>query len=431
MRPVFEAAPYPDFGPAYPFAVSSDCQEPLRERAAVRFGWSRDGLYVFAELEDSCLIQTNRADEQLHYHTGDVLELFVKPLNASYKWEMYVTPFGNKSTLFFPERPAGCSPEQALREHDFRSLDVSVEQTSNGWTAQLFVPVEQLTALGAQWGKGTRWTLLCGRYNYGSDDLSELELSMSPALSATDYHLVDEYALLQFADKKACYAVRPEIRSPHPWAENHIVMWMEKFGRQVQAAREMPDCELLFVGDSITEHWLLDEWAGDLWNRHYGPRKAVNAGSGGDCTEHILWRLENGILEQITPKLVVLMAGTNNTGHRKDSPRDICRGIRALIDCIHSRSPKSRVLLHAIFPRGRDAADPDRRSNEAANRLIETMAGSYSFVKYMDINAVFLDEKDVLSEDIMPDLLHPAAAGYERWAAAIETEINLRLGEPA
>ncbi|MBI9019682.1 MAG: hypothetical protein JEZ10_00295 [Verrucomicrobia bacterium] len=230
MRPVFEAARYPEYGPVYPFAFSNDCEGSPKEGATVRFAWDESGLYVSAELEDSCLIQQNREDQQLHYQTGDVLELFVKPLHAPYKWEMYATPFGNKTTLFFPEWPSELTPEQALNEHDFQCLEVtSIEFSkpwknnrveaqprcrslrslllgipkalseylrSKGWKARMFVPASQLTALGAGWGEGTKWTVFCGRYNYNSEDLSDPELSMAPALSATDYHLIEEYALL-------------------------------------------------------------------------------------------------------------------------------------------------------------------------------------------------------------------------------------------
>lgn len=221
----------------------------------------------------------------------------------------------------------------------------------------------------------------------------------------------------------------PSIRPPQPDMENHIVMWMEKFGRQLQATRDMPDCELLFVGDSITEHWPYEDYAPEVWNQYYSHRKVVNAGSGGDCTENILWRLGNGIFDHIAPKLVVLLAGTNNTGRRMESPEDIREGIKAIIECIHSKSPKSSILLHAIFPRGRDSSDPERQNNEKANILIEAMGESYPFVEFIDINAVFLDKNDVLSEDVMPDLLHPGAAGYKLWAAAIEARINAHLEE--
>ena len=199
MRPVFEAIRFPEFGPAYPFAYSADRTGAPREGATVRFAWDETGLYVAAELEDSCLIQKNRADEQLHFETGDVFELFVKPMNDSYYWEMYATPFGNKTTLFFPRDCDGMELEGFLSGHSFQGLEVSSGETSKGWETQMFVPAAQLTALGARWGDGTEWTIFCGRYNYISEDLSDPELSMAPALSATDYHLINEYALLKLA----------------------------------------------------------------------------------------------------------------------------------------------------------------------------------------------------------------------------------------
>lgn len=220
----------------------------------------------------------------------------------------------------------------------------------------------------------------------------------------------------------------PAIRPDNPEMENHIVMWMEKFGRQVQATRNMPDCELLFLGDSITEHWPYAEYAPEVWNQYYGHRKTVNAGSGGDCTENILWRIENGLFDTIKPKLIVLLAGTNNTGRRMDSPSNICEGVKTIVESIHAQSVESKILLHAIFPRGRDAQDPCRQNNEKTNQLIEAMAAGYSFVEFMDINAIFLGENGILFESIMPDLLHPAAAGYQLWAEAIEPRIKHYLG---
>lgn len=196
MCTIIRASFLPDFGPAYPLAYSKDRQGVPRETGTVRFGWNEHGLQVLAELEDSCLVALNRNDEQLHYETGDVFELFIKPLNAPYKWEMYATPFGNKSTLFFPEWPTMQSLDLSLTGHDFQSLEVSTEETSKGWNAHMFVPVEQLTALGAGWGDGTEWTVFCGRYNYNDEELVEPELSMAPALSATNYHLTEEYAHL-------------------------------------------------------------------------------------------------------------------------------------------------------------------------------------------------------------------------------------------
>ncbi|QHI69132.1 DOMON domain-containing protein [Tichowtungia aerotolerans] len=211
MRPVFNAARYPQFGPAYPFAFSSDRDGCPQEGASVRFAWNESGLFVQAELEDSVLIQKNRQNEQFHYQSGDVFELFVKPLNEFYCWEMYATPFGNRTTIFFPQNCEGMTLDQFLKDHPFQGLEVTstefskprensrveAQPPSRGWKTQMFVPIAQLTALGAGWGDGTEWTVFCGRYNYNSDDLSDPELSMAPALSATNYHLVDEYARLK------------------------------------------------------------------------------------------------------------------------------------------------------------------------------------------------------------------------------------------
>ena len=199
MRPVFEARRYPEFGPAQPLSFSADRNGRPVEGGVVQFSWNWSGLYVHAELEDSCLVAKRESDQQLHYLCGDVLELFVKPLNAPYKWEMYATPSGNRSTLFFPTWPTALTTEEALNRHSFRGLEIRVEKASWGWTAEMSVSASQLTAFGANWGGATDWTVLCGRYNYNSDDLKNPELSMAPVLSRTDFHLTEEYALLSLS----------------------------------------------------------------------------------------------------------------------------------------------------------------------------------------------------------------------------------------
>lgn len=199
QRDIFLATRFPARGPAYPMRFSKDRFGEPAEGGSVRFAWDEEGLYVFAEMEDSFMVAKNPQDDQLHYRYGDVLELFIKPLNAPYKWELYVTPNGNKSTLFFPSWPTELTPEEGLTRHSFRKVKVDVRKRARGWTAEFSVPVDQLTALGAGWGDGTEWIVFCGRYNYSSDDLTDPEYSMAPALSKTDYHLIDEYALLKMS----------------------------------------------------------------------------------------------------------------------------------------------------------------------------------------------------------------------------------------
>lgn len=191
-------------GPAYSMGYSRDRAGAPQEGASLRFAWNEAGLYLVAELEDSQCISTRRADEELHFQYGDVLELFVKPAWANYYWEMYATPFGNKTTLFFPAEREQMTLDQFLKDHPYRQLQVSAQTTASGWRAWMHVPAQQLTALGAAWGAGEAWTVLCGRYNYNRSDLLNPELSMAPVVSAENFHLLEEYATLRLSAPAAC-----------------------------------------------------------------------------------------------------------------------------------------------------------------------------------------------------------------------------------
>ena len=180
----------------YGLSCSTDEGGLPLEGAEVRFAWNGKGLYVHAELEDSFVVATSRSDEQLHFETGDVFEFFIKPLDDDYYWEMYATPFGNKSTLFFPRDRAGMTTDDFLKKHTFHGVEVYARTTERGWAADMFVPAAQLTALGADWCGATEWSVLCGRYNYNNDTLTNPELSMLPPVSKMNFHLTNEYARL-------------------------------------------------------------------------------------------------------------------------------------------------------------------------------------------------------------------------------------------
>lgn len=190
----------------YRLGFSRDKEGAPKESAEVKFAWNEQGLYMAARLDDSDLIANNDQDEQLHFRFGDTLELFIKPKNDSYCWEMYATPRGNKTTLFFFRSVGNKVFTDSLTGHDFHDLKVGVttQGTLNdpgspdqGWTAEMWVPVNQLTHFGEAWGSGTNWTVLCGRYNYGKK-FEVPELSMMPPLSKTQFHLSGEYAELRF-----------------------------------------------------------------------------------------------------------------------------------------------------------------------------------------------------------------------------------------
>lgn len=189
------------------------------------------------------------------------------------------------------------------------------------------------------------------------------------------------------------------------------------------------NAKLVFLGDSITQGW---EGAGAaVWDRFYGPktgRHAANFGIGGDRTEHVLWRLEHGNFDGLNPKLIVVMIGTNNAGHRKDPADETAAGVSRIVSALQSTCPESKILLLGIFPRGDRLDDPDRVLNERVNVLISGLADGKR-VRYRDIGATFLDADGLPRRELMPDLLHLSPAGYALWAEAIESDVKWGLGE--
>ena len=113
---------------------------------------------------------------------------------------------------------------------------------------------------------------------------------------------------------------------------------------------------VLFLGDSITEGWAK---APHIWDHYYGQFQPANFGIGGDLTQHVIWRIENGELDGISPKVVVLMLGTNNSAAH--TAEQIAAADRKIVQMIRARLPQTRVLLLAIFPRGprRSGNTPD------------------------------------------------------------------------
>ncbi|MCW8130531.1 MAG: GDSL family lipase [Planctomycetota bacterium] len=178
--------------------------------------------------------------------------------------------------------------------------------------------------------------------------------------------------------------------------------------------------DLLFLGDSITDGWRSGGKA--VWTKAFAPLKAANFGISGDRTEHVLWRCQNGELEGYQAKLTVIMIGTNN----RDKAEDVAAGIAAIIKEVEQHQPASKILLLAIFPRGATSKDPLRVKNEDVNKLIAKFDDGKK-IKYLDINAKFLAADGTLGKDIMPDLLHPNAKGYQIWADAILPTVQAML----
>jgi lysophospholipase L1-like esterase len=179
---------------------------------------------------------------------------------------------------------------------------------------------------------------------------------------------------------------------------------------------------ILFTGDSITDGWRNQA----AWKKYFDPMKAANFGIGGDRTEHVLWRLQNGELDGYTPKVVVLMIGTNNTG--SNTADEIAEGIKAIIKTIHDKSKDTKVLLLAVFPRGEKPGTPVRDKIAAINKTISALDDGGKMVLYMDIGSKFTEPDGTLTKAIMPDFLHLSPRGYEIWGEAIVDTVQKLAG---
>jgi lysophospholipase L1-like esterase len=202
-----------------------------------------------------------------------------------------------------------------------------------------------------------------------------------------------------------------------PKSRPDLGFWMKLHEGFLDRAKQ-GEIDLLFLGDSITQGWADNE----VWKRYYSPRRAANFGIGGDRTEHVLWRIENGEIEGIEPKVAVLMIGTNNIG--ANTPEEIAEGVRAIVDGLRKRLPKTRILLLGVFPRGADR-NPDQSEAKLdprpsqINDIIAKLDDGKT-VRYLDISQSFLNENGLIPKSLMPDFLHLSPDGYRRWAEAME-----------
>ena len=217
------------------------------------------------------------------------------------------------------------------------------------------------------------------------------------------------------------YAIQPVL---HPGTEKRHESFNE--------ISKKGEAQLVFLGDSITHGW---EGKGKaVWAKEWAPLKAANFGIGGDRTEHVLWRLENGNFDGLKPKAIVLMIGTNNTGHQGRPQKELngavyectaeqtAEGIKAILAQLRKKCPDAKILVLGIFPRGADKNDKFRQQNEATNAIVKGFADGQK-VFFLDVGAKFLEPDGTLSKTIMPDLLHPNEKGYQIWSDAIKADV--------
>ena len=211
-------------------------------------------------------------------------------------------------------------------------------------------------------------------------------------------------------------ALQPISRPDAWWKERHAA---------VNERVKQGDVGLLFLGDSITHGW--DNFP-QLWESYFGKWNPVNAGFSGDQTGHVLWRLEHGNIDGINPKVAVLMIGTNNSNGSDYTAEEIAEGIEAIVCTLRTELPDTKLLMLAIFPRSSSIQkydktqnatfNPQWAKNDKASQLASQLADG-KMIYYLNINDALLDDKGVLTREVMPDLLHPNEKGYQLWNEAM------------
>jgi lysophospholipase L1-like esterase len=186
--------------------------------------------------------------------------------------------------------------------------------------------------------------------------------------------------------------------------------------------------ECLLMGDSITDWWA--RAGADVYAANFAPLHCANFGIAGDRTQGVLWRMENGELEGYSPKLMMLMIGTNNLSGRNstpNTPEEIAMAIATIVSKFRTTFPEAKVLLLGVFPRGGDPSNDYRAPIRRINELIAHLDDG-QYVRFMDIGDRFLERDGSISVDIMADGLHPTTRGYEIWADAVMPTFRKMIG---
>lgn len=207
--------------------------------------------------------------------------------------------------------------------------------------------------------------------------------------------------------------------------------WQQKRHAEKMRAVSNGGAKVVFIGDSITHFW---ESKGKEQSKKYfseGDMKMLNLGTSGDRTEHVLWRIDNGELDGYEAKCVLLMIGTNNSGHFRrfsdEPPADTILGISEILKRIRAKQPKAVVVLTAIFPRGAGETDSFRLRNDAVNAQIRKFCDGKK-VFWCDFSDRFLDKNGDIRW-VMPDRLHPGAQGYDIWYEEVKPYIDYALSD--
>jgi lysophospholipase L1-like esterase len=206
---------------------------------------------------------------------------------------------------------------------------------------------------------------------------------------------------------------------------------------QLLAKAKQGGVDVYFEGDSIARRWGATDYPDFLenWKKNFFGWNAADFGWGADRVENILWRLENGELDGVNPKVIVLLAGTNNVGNNTSPDAafiasTITKGLEAVIRVMQAKAPNATIIVTAVFPRNDNMAVLPEI--DAINVGLAKLADGRR-VRYLNINDKLASPDGKLFEGVLNerDKLHPTLRGYQIWADALKPILTELLGPPA
>lgn len=257
--------------------------------------------------------------------------------------------------------------------------------------------------------------------------------------AATDMRIVAALLLTGLTLSSGVFAQgragAPAGPPPPPWEASPRTDANSRIAHeQLLAKRKQGRIDVYFAGDSIVRRWGATDYPHLLanWRENFHGWNAANFAWGGDRTQNILWRLQQGELDDVHPKVIVLLAGTNNVGTRPGgdtTATDIARGLETIVTVMRGKAPHAVIVLTAIFPRNDNPAVMP--IIDAVNARIAKLADG-ARIRFVNVNDQLADANGVLVDGVMnADGLHPAVKGYQIWADALKPIFNELLGPPA
>lgn len=225
---------------------------------------------------------------------------------------------------------------------------------------------------------------------------------------------------------------------PVPKLENDSYDWWARHA-DVLRIKDSISPEIVLIGNSITHFWggvpqlkyadgkSRNPNGPNAWNSIFSKHRVLNLGFGWDRTQNVLWRLGHGELDGLSPLLVIIHIGTNNTSEtvnaRKNTAPEIVEGIGEICKKVRSKVPRAKIILMAIMPREQFPDHPRRKLIDETNHLLRIYAREHNII-IVDIGSKMLDNKGHLPKDIAGDFCHPTDKGYQIWADAIKPFMN-------